>query len=230
MRTGPIRKPRRKLSAPKGWFGRLGKHGFSIATSQRTLAALEQETVLAEFRKLVLFPGELSALEIGAGLNPLAHNVKFHSVTFLEADQAPQAQATLNILKTYPRAENTHVVNGKLQDFAKASAAGRMPAEVPKNFDVCIINEVFTHIPPRERAKALEDLAAHSKKFFIVDRYATIYPGAKSGPVYQGTLVDYRPLQAALERKGFLAKVALKEVGWSPDKYFMLSAIKIPPK
>ncbi len=204
----------KKFMREKGkWFSRVSRSVSGIS-QLRTFTGMEKTAVHQELSSFVHEPEKIDALEIGPGLHPISEPFSFRSVTLLEPPMDKYNKRMLqNVLQTRYKfkSQNTKLLFGRVE---------RHPLK--QHFGVCILAEVLTHVLPQFRARSIRNLATLTDRFMILDRH-----DSKDTRANRDWLVDYRGLEAELEKMGFLTQIKLFEPNWTPDKYFLLKATKV---
>ena len=149
-------------------------------------------------RNLVHDARNSTALEIGPGTAPLIPQLPFKHMTFVEqstalakglpytAIAAPEFGTTSwlksHIFTGMPERKNVRIVAADLR---------RLPFNENAHFDVGVMNEVLTHIPPSERLNALKKMAELSDHLLIIDRERVPFQQLKDKrETYLGKLLE----------------------------------------
>ena len=192
-----------------GWFNPHDRVGKGLI-SPRTLMSHMAHEVVPRFREFIRNPENMTALEIGPGVNPLANRLPFKSVTYLEGDSE----------RSGLRGQKARIRRGESPEKPRFVVGLMQRPPFNNVFGVCIVNEVFTHIRPKRRIAALRKAMKISNNIFIIDRFGSSHPHS-----LKETLVDPMPLLDELDRHGFQTDmVVFPQVDFSLDKYFIIMA------
>ena len=171
-----------------------------------------------------------NVLEIGPGHFPFSATLDSLKVTFLDISKGilQRNQEELRRLHEDPRFRNATTAN---VGFVHADARKGLPQELAgQHFSALVMNEVLTHVHPKERKAFLEEWARHTDSFMIVDRHPTTTAKAKKRPDF----VSGHEIKDELERLGFrvthfdikLVQLKGKKTPGGRDWYFILTAKK----
>ena len=200
---------------PRHWF-RPEKTPFIERQGFSTLSKMEPALIRSHLDAMVPFPDKMSVLEVGPGISPATAGFPFRHITYLEPTADNETRAVMSSVLRFSAAKKAELVMQKLQavDFGDA------------HYDLAVMSEILTHVPPKERLKCVSKVAMHSGKLLIVDRYAVKYPEGKTGPVHSQSLVNPHEISIVLKKLGFQIGFETTSVKWSPDQYFILKASK----
>ncbi|MEK6971117.1 MAG: class I SAM-dependent methyltransferase [archaeon] len=120
-----------------------------------------------EIRTLVPFPSRATALEIGPGSAPVIAHLPFRESYYLERSPAIAHQLAKESIGKKKNAKTiAHFIVGDVQ---------RLPFSKQARFDLVVMNEVLTHIPPGKRAKVLAHMASRANALLLVERPRPTY-------------------------------------------------------
>lgn len=136
-----------------------GKMKFATFAGMHLIEQVkDREFLVNKIKKLAGNPKESSVLEIGPGDAPVAQLLPFKNRVFLE--KSPSLSKYLR--RTLKQdGEKVTVLTGGVESFRFKKKS---------KFGVCVMNEVLTHVPQKQRMKAIKRLAGLSESFLIVDR------------------------------------------------------------
>ncbi len=133
--------------------------------------------IASEIRGLVPNPQKATALEIGPGEIPVSALVPFRRLYFMDRSPAivkGLAKTKLPVPDTPPgqsRVGYNEVGFRKLVGKRARLVVGDIQNLPFGNvFDIVVMNEVLTHLRPRERLKALRVIADHAKSILLIER------------------------------------------------------------
>jgi len=176
---------------------------------------------------------EQRALEIGPGMVPHTIGMGYGHVYLVDNARSWQEWARENIeaaqqnLKKFPHLKihpgtKLHWVHGDLRNLR---AAGDLPLDERRRFDMTTLVEVLTHIHPDERERVLRDISRYTDKLVIFDRRSD-KQGIERHPEY----VDANATEVLLRELGFkpkLHKIGIDiytKSGVVQEPYFVITA------
>jgi hypothetical protein len=179
-----------------------------------TLAVDACVFITKRLKKWFRFPERVKALEIGPGNFPVLQFMGFKKSFFLDVSEAFLRQCIWDLGR-----KNFEFVVGDVE---------RLPLTIKKGelFDVCMVNEVFTHIKPSQRLRVLNNLTRVSSRIVISDRFAPVE--REKTRVNARQFVSFKELANFLKKNGFFVEVYLVLNPRMPleGKYFILFAWK----
>ncbi len=187
---------------------------------QKSLSILKKE-----INTLIPTPSRATALEIGPGLAPVLPFFPFRETYYLE--QSPtiaQKLAKQNLLKKTKTI--SHFIVGDIQ---------KLPFSNHTRFDLVVMNEVLTHVPPAQRVRVLKKIASLSLAILLVERpqptytkfLHSLYPEMRQSrtPVQlrgiYSAYTRFQPLISMLRKEGW--RVSTQKVVFG-ETYLILSA------
>lgn len=180
-----------------------------------------------EICTLIKKPSRSTALEIGPGLAPILSYFPFREAYYLEQSPAIAKQLLKEHVGKKKNTKTTsHFIVGDVQ---------RLPFSKQTRFDLVVMNEILTHVPPAKRAKVLKHVISYANALLLVER---------PQPTYQKFLHSLYPKMRAQHTPGELRAIysaytkfdpiltMLKKEGWTisttkvsaGETYLILSA------
>lgn len=162
--------------------------------------------ILEKIQTLVPLIEESTALEIGPGLAPVITYLPFQESYLVE-----QSNGIVETLSKRNKRKNIHFVVGDIS---------HLPPSIPTPVDIIVMNEVLTHVRPKQRINIVKKLAAMSQSLVIVERprvpyekfLQTLYPLIEGSRTPQqqrdiyATYTDVQPLTTTLREWGWVVK------------------------
>jgi SAM-dependent methyltransferase len=119
-----------------------------------------------EIQKLVPNSSRATALEIGPGLAPVLSYFPFRETYYLEQSPAIARQLLKQNLSQKKTKSISHFMVGDIQ---------RLPFSKSTRFDLVVMNEVLTHVPPGKRVQVLKKIASCASHLLLVERPRPAY-------------------------------------------------------
>lgn len=164
-----------RRAGTRSWYNRTHYvHGqpFPTFLKGRQGPNLENVAFLAKrVRELVGDPSRCTALEIGPGDMPFLPILPFKKMVFLDqSHEILKKLPTTRLLYPNDYFPKNATLEKKVDEKTRRVVGDIRRLPFNARFDVIIVNEVLTHIRPRERLEVVRALTEHTDAFVILDR------------------------------------------------------------